>query len=254
LKKYFLVLFAASSLLAEDLTFKCDWESSLEYLPRTRDHIPFRSSKGWGEKDIDNLCTQRKFEEVARTGNAELAYIWKDEFCLEKEITQISVNTKTKTFKIDGKPYKTIEDNSERECFGEKDKLCKYQTSGFRFDDDVLKIWVQTKYQLEECPIGLKFGDIFISEDKKRRDALLDACFGFEHSGNDWDNNLKGSTLSIEIDRNTLDFTRHSREERILFEDGNFVKEISKSGDYSFSEVTDLASEYGVCKVFKKQF
>ena len=85
------------------------------------------------------------------------------------------------TFKIDGVSYESINDNSKRECFGEEKKICKYQISGFRFEDDALKIWVQNKYQLKECPIGLKFNDIFVSEDSERRDELLTNCFGFIH-------------------------------------------------------------------------
>lgn len=257
MKTYLLALILCipfTDLLAEELTFKCDWQSNLKYLPRTRDNIPFRSTKGWGKNDIDNLCTQRRFEEVARRGNSELEYIWEDEFCLEKEQTQISVNTDTNTFKIDGVSYKTINDNSERECFGEENKICRYQVSGFRFEDDALKLWVQNKYQLQECPIGLEFSDVFTSEDNERRDSLLTSCFGFEFSGNNWDNDLKGSTKSITINRNTLDFSQFTRNEKISFKNGQFKKEIFKSGAFDSVEMSDLASEYGVCKLFKKKF
>lgn len=249
-----LVCITPISVLAEELTFKCDWQSNLNYLPRTRDHIPFKSTKGWSKNDIDNLCTQRKFEEVARRGNAELEYIWEDEFCLKKEQTQISINTDANTFKIDGISYESIDDNSKRECFGEDERICEYQISGFRFEDDNLKIWVQKKYQLKECPIGLKFSDVFVSEDSEMKDTLLNDCFGFEFSGNDWKNDLKGSTKTININRNTLDFTQYSRNEKISFKNGEFIREIFKSGAFDFTEMSDLASEFGVCKVFKRQF
>jgi hypothetical protein len=241
-------------VLGEELTFKCNWQSNLKYLPRTRDHIPFRSTKGWNKNDIDNLCTQRRFEEVARRGSSELDYIWEDEFCLEEEKTQISVNTDTNILKIDGISYESSYDNSKRECFGEENKICKYQVSGFRFEDDALKIWVQNKYQLEECPIGLEFKDVFVSEDSERRDELLTNCFGFVHSGNDWKNDLQGSTKNISINRNTLDFTQNTRDERISFKDGKFIKEIFKSGAFYDVDMSDFATEYGVCEVFKKQF
>lgn len=257
MKRYCLALLLCIpfiNVFAEELTFKCDWQSNLKYLPRTRDHIPFRSAEGWNKNDIDNLCTQRRFEEVARRGNSELEYIWEDKFCLKEEQTQISVNTDTDTFRIDGVSYENINDNSKRECFGEENKICRYQISGFQFEDDALKIWVENKYQLKECPVGLEFRDVFTSEYDERRDLLLTNCLGYEFSGNDWDNDLKGSKRSITINRNTLDFSQYSQNEIISFKDGEFKKEVFKSGAFYNVENSDLASEYGVCKVFKKQF
>lgn len=60
--------FGSFAVVSEELTYKCNWQSNDKFLPRTRDFIPYGSS-GWTSSDIDNLCTQKRFEDTARKVN-----------------------------------------------------------------------------------------------------------------------------------------------------------------------------------------
>jgi len=247
-----LLTFGSFGVVGEELTFKCNWKSNDKYLPRTRDFIPYGST-GWTSSDIDNLCTQKRFEETARTGRNN-DYAWEDDFCLNDEVTEIKINTEEKTFKIDSWAYKTVKDNSNRRCFGSEDKkLCEYETSSFSLDDDALRIWVKTTYQLPECPIGLTLEKAFKEEDESLRKSYFHSCLGMIDGDNDFQNDLEGSSLFITIDRSTLDFRQLSSKNRITFENGSFVKEIFKSGKFD-GNFSDSAEETGTCKVFRKQF
>lgn len=248
-----LLTFGSFGVVGDELTFKCNWQSNDKFLPRTRDFIPYGSS-GWTSSDIDNLCTQKRFENTARTRQIN-DYAFEDEFCLNDEVTEIKINTEDKTFKIDSWSYETVRDNSNRQCFGsEEKKLCEYETSSFYMGDDALSIWVQTKYQVPECPIGLKLSKVRELSNEQLKEFYLNSCLGYEGPENNFKNELKGSSLHIKIDRSTLDFRQSSFKSKITFEDGNFVKEIFKSGKFDAVTYTDLATETGTCKLYKKQF
>lgn len=248
MKKYLLVLFASISLLAEELTFVCDYKISYENFAPTKSYIYWNGQKvDFDEYDIKNLCDQKRWEDAAKR-NGDLNF--NEDFCKKKERRKIVVNQNSDKFKIDGREYKIKDDIKNRKCFdiGADDKLCEFEKNFVSFHDDKLIISVLTKYQPEWCPVDLTLDDAMNIEDKDSKDTVLKYCFGL------FDSTFDGSMQSFTINRSTLAYNQTISNRKLFMKNGELVSSMTR-GKYFTSALFDTYDkEEGRCSLFKKQF
>ena len=249
MKRYLLVLFATTSLLAEELTFVCDYEISYENFAPTKSFIYWNGQKvDFEEYGIKNLCDQKRWEDGVRRNDSNLNF--KDSFCKEKERRTIVVDENSDVFKVDGKEYKIKNDIKNRKCFdvGGDGGICEYKENFVVFDDDELRISVLTKYQPQWCPVDLDINDAFEIENDETKDRVLKSCFGLA------DNTFDGSTSSFSIDRSTLKYSQTISNRKIFMHKGELAE--SKTRGYNFTSkiMSWYEDEVGKCELYKKRF
>ena len=248
MKRYLLVLFATTSLLAEELTFVCDYEISYKNFAPTKSFIYWNGQKvDFEEYGIKNLCDQKRWEDGARRNDSNLNF--KDSFCKEKERRTIVVNENSDKFKIDGKEFRIKNDIKNRECFDvqEGSKLCEYDENFVVFDENQLRISVLKKYQPEWCPVDMDMNDAFNIEDKETKDKILKTCFGLT------DEAFRGKTIALTIDRSTLKYDQTIVDRRIFMRNGKLTAEQSRGYGYT-SGFNWYEDEVGQCRLNRKQF
>lgn len=255
MKRYLLVFFAASSLLAEELTFVCDYEISYKNFAPTKTHIYFPGGQkiDFEEYDISNLCDQKKWEYASRNkGNMP-----DDSYCKEKEQRTIVINPNSNEFVINSKEYEVKNTRKNRKCFKVSNGgLCEFYVNFVKWNDDELKISVQTRYQPEWCPIDMNLGKAFEIEDEEYKKQILSSCENFDTEGIlAGVQTFDGDSTSISINRSTLKYTQDVMYRKIYAENGE--PKIRYTRGKSFARLMfgiGDAEETGSCRVYKKQF
>lgn len=248
MKRYLLVLFATTSLLAEELTFVCDYEISYENFAPTKSYLYWNGQKvDFEEYDINNLCDQKRWEDGVKRNSSNLNF--DESFCKKRESRTIVVNENSDKFKIDGKEFKIKNDIKNRKCFdvGEGGRLCEYEENFVVFDENELRISVLNKYQPEWCPVDIDINDAFKIEDKETRDEIIKTCFGFT------DEAFRGKTIALTIDRSTLKYNQTIVDRRIFMRNGKLTAEQSRGYGYT-SGFNWYEDEVGQCRLNRKQF
>ena len=249
MRKYLLVLFATTSILAEELTFVCDYEISYENFAPTKSYIYWNGQKvDFEEYGIKNLCEQKRWEDGARRNDSNLNY--EDSFCKEKERRTIVVDRDSDVFKVDGKEYKIKNDIKNRKCFdvGDDGGICEYQENFVVFDDNELRISILTKYQPEWCPVDLDINDAFEIENENTKDRVLKSCFSLA------DNTYEGSVSSFRIDRSSLRYTQSISDRKIFIYKGELAQTKTRGNNFTSKIMSWYDDEVGQCKLNKKQF
>jgi len=256
-----LVLFATSSLLAEELTFVCDYETSQLNVAPTKKTIA-----GWGRTyeagvRYKNLCDQRGLEEAIRRGEASFSFFPDYKECKEKEQKKIFIDTETGFFKINEREYQanTLDGvkktEIKRECF-EADavlgdtKLCKDTSSYINFEDENLEIYIGSRYKPEWCPKDAGWDEINSITDEEEKDQFIEVCIGLGSRGR-----FDGNKTFIEINRSTLKYSQEINVRSIDYKNNKL--NISHSRGYGFGSVaswSDIEDEIGQCRLNRKQF
>ena len=261
MKKYFLVLFATSSLLAEEITFVCDYETTQFNVAPSKKTI-----NGWGgvykaEIRYKNLCDQRQLEEAIRRNDGSFSFYPPYNQCKQKEQKKIFIDTETGFFKINAREYQanTLDGvkktEIKRECFEAEavlgdTKLCKDTSSYINFEDENLEIYIGSRYKPEWCPKDAGWDEINSITDEEEKEQFIEVCIGLGSRGR-----FDGNKTFIEINRSTLKYSQEINVRSIDYKNNKL--NISHSRGYGFGSVaswSDIEDEVGQCELYKKQF
>lgn len=254
-------MFAASSILAEELTFVCDYETSeLNYAPTKK------TINGWGQVykagvRYKNLCNQKELEEAIRRNDGSFSYFPDYKQCKDREQKKIFIDTETGLFKINSREYQANyldgvkKAEVTRECFEAEavlgdTRLCKDSSSYINFEDEYLVLNINSRYKPEWCPKDAGWDQISSFTNEEEKDQFIEVCIGLGSKGK-----FDGNRTFIKINRSTLKYSQEINVRNISYK--NKKLNISHSRGYGFdmnASWSDIEDEVGQCELYKKQF